>query len=359
MKNINLLVRSLNAGGAEGVAVKLANELSNNGNNKVNLITLLGERNQTLGSKVADSVSIIFFRKKRAAYTLFSLTKLLVSSKQDDIFISFNYETTMMLNVINKLLFKKVKVISRNINTISKNLDLSRTSFISKFVYFCFNKIYFDSDIIVNQCNAMQEDMISLFPFHQNKMRVIYNPVIFDYNDFSKQNEFDKYILYVGRLERQKSVHRLIEIFSKLNDKSINLVIAGDGSMKQSLIELTEKLGLSSRIFFLGVTSDVAKLYYNAQLTALTSLYEGFPNVLIESISYGTPVVSFDCPSGPAEIINSDNGLLVKNNDVIHFLDCVELLLNNQEDRETIRQSIADFSISNIAFIYNNLIEEM
>ncbi len=115
-----------------------------------------------------------------------------------------------------------------------------------------------------------------------------------------------------------KQFDRLIIAYSKshLPQKSIDLVIIGEGKNKEKYIELAKNHGVESRVKFLGHKENPFPYYKNAIFTVLSSRNEGFPNVLIESLATETPVVSFDCFSGPNEIIqNGENGILVANQD--------------------------------------------
>src|SRR5690606_37684775 len=90
--------------------------------------------------------------------------------------------------------------------------------------------------------------------------------------------------------------------------------------LEKELKNLALDLGISDRVVFKGYQSDIIPFYLNAKVTLLTSLFEGFPNVLLESIALGTPVVAFNCPSGPSEIIiNGINGYLSKYLDEEHL----------------------------------------
>lgn len=104
----------------------------------------------------------------------------------------------------------------------------------------------------------------------------------------------------------------------------------------------------------------MTKYYSNAKVTVLTSLYEGFPNVLIEFIALGTPVVSFDCESGPSEIIlDGKNGYLVKYLDIEEFTQKLDLALKTNWDAKAIINSSKRYSKEIIVNKYFAKIEEV
>ena len=103
----------------------------------------------------------------------------------------------------------------------------------------------------------------------------------------------------------------------------------------------------------------MAPYYSNAKATLLTSLYEGFPNVLIESISLGTPIISFDCKSGPSEIvIDGENGYLINFKDVNCFSAAIDRLMNEDLLYEKVVQTSLRFENDTILDAWENLIND-
>ena len=126
-------------------------------------------------------------------------------------------------------------------------------------------------------------------------------------------------MLCVGRLENQKAFHYAIKGFASISKKfpSLRLKFLGQGSLEKELKKIVAKHGLEKRVDFEGFKKDIIPYYLYAKATLITSKYEGFPNCMVESLKLGTPVISFDCPSGPKEIIkNGINGFLVKHEDL-------------------------------------------
>ena len=123
-----------------------------------------------------------------------------------------------------------------------------------------------------------------------------------------------KILLAVGRLVPQKGFHLLIDAFAGLQEEfsEWDLVVLGDGPLREALEERAERLGLGGRVLMPENSEYVARWYERADLFVMSSLYEGFPNALLEAMSYGVCVVSFDCDTGPGEMIRQDsNGYLV------------------------------------------------
>lgn len=121
-------------------------------------------------------------------------------------------------------------------------------------------------------------------------------------------------LLAVGRLEPQKQFADLILSFSRVAVACPNwdLVILGEGSERPHLEFLVSKIGLEDRVLLPGCVGNIADWYSQADLYVMSSRFEGFPNVLLEAMTYSLPAVSFDCNTGPRDIIRHGiDGLLV------------------------------------------------
>lgn len=142
-----------------------------------------------------------------------------------------------------------------------------------------------------------------------------------------------KTILAIGRLSHQKGFDLLVAAFAGIAGKypDWKLLIAGDDFGSKTLIEqMICEYGITN-IQLIPATKDVVQLYQAASFFVLSSRFEGLPMVLIEAISFGLPVVSFDCPTGPKEIINDNNGLLIENGNIAALAEGMERLINSKE----------------------------
>ena len=171
------------------------------------------------------------------------------------------------------------------------------------------------------------------------KVWVIPNPIqIKGFSDLDIRKPKESIILAIGRLEQQKGFERLISAFHAVSGKfpDWDLIILGEGSERASLSNQVEKLGLLNRVYLPGLIPEyeISDFFRKAACFALSSRAEGFPNALLEAMAHGLAVVSFDCPSGPAEIILSGvNGFLVPDGDVTQFSEALTKLMNSGELR--------------------------
>jgi len=182
-----------------------------------------------------------------------------------------------------------------------------------------------------------------------------------------KELENGTFILSYGRIEDSvKDFSFLIRSFeeSKLWAKDVKLVIMGEGSDKEKLQALAATMDAAQYILFLPYMSEPFVVIKQARFVCLTSHFEGFPMVLVESLSLGTPVVSLDIDSGPSEIIQHEkNGLLVAKREVSLFAEAMCNMVENdslyQDCSQYARKSVVQFSFDSISEEWNKLITDV
>ena len=144
----------------------------------------------------------------------------------------------------------------------------------------------------------------------------------------------DNVIVAAGRLDENKNHAMLIHAFSRIAGEypNMQLVIYGEGELREQLTKLIKEKELEERISLPGSIDNVADEIGRAKIFALTSNTEGMPNTVIEAMVLGTPVISTDCPcGGPAMLINDgENGLLVPVGDAYALADAMRKLLADE-----------------------------
>ncbi|HHF3215732.1 glycosyltransferase family 4 protein [Vibrio alginolyticus] len=149
--------------------------------------------------------------------------------------------------------------------------------------------------------------------------------------DSAAVTERPKYVLGVGRLEQQKGFDLLINAFSLISDRvpDWKLRLVGGGTLEAELKEQANILGISDRIEFVGAVKDVLPYYQSSQVFVLSSRFEGFGLVIVEAQNAGNAVISFDCPTGPSEIIEHGfNGELVEAESVDNLSEAIYSLIS-------------------------------
>jgi len=174
-----------------------------------------------------------------------------------------------------------------------------------------------------------------------------------------------KRVLAVGRLTEQKGFDRLIRLWADVAPRfpEWRLSIVGDGALRSSLQRQIEAAGLKS-VELLPATPDVLAEYLNSSIYAMTSRYEGFPMVLLETMACGLPVVTYTCKCGPREIIrDGEDGFLVEEGDSDRFEACLVRLMKDERLRQEMgrraRENITRFSQENVMARWRQLYEEL
>ena len=207
-----------------------------------------------------------------------------------------------------------------------KSVEMSNNSKLSKLTKFGFDNTYKKFDKLVCISKAIKKDLINNLDYKSSNLKVIYNPhditeIINRSNEALDTNENELFnndvILFLGRLTTQKSPWHLIKSFSLvLNEKpDTKLIFIGDGdkNVMNYLTVLIDKLKINNNVVFLGRKSNPYKYLVKSNLLALSSHYEGTPNVIVEAICLNTPVVSSNCTNGIIELMTDQKNIEVEN----------------------------------------------
>jgi GalNAc-alpha-(1->4)-GalNAc-alpha-(1->3)-diNAcBac-PP-undecaprenol alpha-1,4-N-acetyl-D-galactosaminyltransferase len=310
-KKIAFLIPSLSPGGAERVVVSLANKFTN----KFEVFLMVINKAETV-YYIHKDVNIIYLQEKYTPSTslieaiksnIIYVKKIVKIAKTNQIDILIGFTTSVnILTVISSRILNKPNLISER-NNPEVYVPNTFWRILRNFLY------PFTNGLIV------QTELIKGFyqkTIQENKIKIIPNPM--DEIMLSKRNEYrerENIILTVGRLDANKNQRLLIEAFANLNEGNWKLVIVGDGVLREEYEKLTVSLGIADKVEFTGNVYNVWDYYNQAKIFVFTSQSEGFPNALLEAMSFGLPCISSDCPSGPSEIIkDSENGYLIEVN---------------------------------------------
>jgi glycosyltransferase involved in cell wall biosynthesis len=175
-----------------------------------------------------------------------------------------------------------------------------------------------------------------------------------------------KTVIAAGRLVPQKGFDLLIDAFKIVNEKypDWKLKIFGGGREKANLEDLIEKNKLYNHVILMGPTQHIDLELSKASIYALSSRFEGFGMVIIEAMQCGVPVVSFDCPKGPSEIIDhNEDGILVEDGNTEKFANSLIEMIGNEEKRKRFAkkgiENVKRYEIQNIGKIWKETIDEI
>tara|TARA_Y100000591_G_scaffold156690_1_gene134785 strand:- start:2399 stop:3493 length:1095 start_codon:yes stop_codon:yes gene_type:complete len=315
MKNILFFIPNIERGGIEKNLLILSNYLTKK---NYNTEVICSKISKEVRNKLNNKVKII---KCKEYINLPFFSARVINSINAFIYCLFFYQTKNQQIVLSMqdhpfsiivCKFKNLPCILRIANHPHGSLKFYNNIFnhflkisIKKFFYF------FSSGII---CNSNSSTNYLKKIFKNKKIITIYNPIEVK---FYKNKKISNHIISVGRLEKQKNFYGLIKAFKKvtLKYKNIKLIIVGSGSEEKRLKNLSKKLKIYKKIIFnrFQKADDQIK---SSKLFVLNSLWEGLPNILIETQILKTPILSTNCESGPKEILlNGKIGYLTPIND--------------------------------------------
>ena len=237
-----------------------------------------------------------------------------------------------------------------------------------------YKKQYKKYDKILSICDTMRDEFVEILGIDKTKVELVYNPINLEiirkkaedvnpkYGNYLKED----YFLQVSRLTQQKQPEHLVDIYYKLKQRGIKekLYFIGNGEKVKLIKQKIKEYNLEDDIILLGQIENPYPFFKNAKLFLHTAKYEGLPTVLLESLAFGTPVVAYDCPTGPKDILgkNSEYGELIPLNDKDTFVKRVYELIDNNEKYENYKKMSLiranDFSMETNKLKLKKLVEK-
>ncbi|PKH31896.1 glycosyltransferase [Shewanella sp. ALD9] len=353
----NFLINSLQGGGTEKVCKIIANGLAEKG--YIINIYIFDDRDELAVQQCHTNVRLFFLGKASSIKSIPSLFSLVPQLAGGSILV-FNHEYALVLLLIKLFLRKDLKIISRMNNTFSITV-LFKSKKYRFFVTLLMKLFYKKMDFYIYQSKGIKDDLVRNY-YVTGPSELIPNPIGLPTSILNKKSNSKHQLLYVGRLVKQKNVIDILKAvkFISISNPNVILIIVGDGPEKERLKLFCLENDIVKHVSFVGKVLNVAQYYSEANLTILSSFNEGFPNVLLESISYNTPVVSYDCPSGPSEIIiNGVNGFLVKHLDQNDLQEKIISALSYNWKEKELLESISKFNCKNIISKYETVLNNI
>jgi GalNAc-alpha-(1->4)-GalNAc-alpha-(1->3)-diNAcBac-PP-undecaprenol alpha-1,4-N-acetyl-D-galactosaminyltransferase len=196
--------------------------------------------------------------------------------------------------------------------------------------------IYNNSSLVIVNDIEIKESLIGYYKI-KTRIEVINN--LLDISNFKKQNTIQKQdtktkFITIGRLSKEKNTKDLIIAFKKANIKNSQLEIIGDGSLLEPLKLLCSKLEIDQKVIFHGHQTDIGMFLQKAHVFVFSSLNEGFPNVVLEAMYFGLPIISYKFKAGITTILeNGKHGVLVPLNDVNELSRKMKILASDKKLR--------------------------
>jgi glycosyltransferase involved in cell wall biosynthesis len=198
--------------------------------------------------------------------------------------------------------------------------------------------LYEKLDYVVVPSYAIKKDLQETFFIKEDKFKIIPNCINFEKLDELSEEACDATydFINIGRLTEQKGQIYLVEAFKKVKEKvkDAKLIIIGEGELRSLLENKIKEIGLENDVILAGYQTNPYKYLKNSKIFVLSSIFEGFGNVIIEAMHFGLPVISYECPGGPKEILKNKFGVLVPPKDVDALANAMIDILENQEKQK-------------------------
>ena len=312
MKNkkikIIFVLPHLKAGGAERVVSFLFMQMDKSIYD-LNLL-VLGSRKDNHYKVQENNVHYLNIDRLRGSFV--GIIKFLRKNKPDIVFSSIGH-INIYFGLI-KTFFPRVKFIAREASIYSSVRKFHKRPNLPKIITKnCYQKL----DAIIYQSEDMRKDFEQVFSISSHKGILIQNPITLIPNPVIKSEikntpKTFKFII-VGSLIESKGHLRVFQSLKKLNF-DFTLEIIGEGPLKKALKDQVTLLGMNDQIHFRGLEKDMNKVYASADFLIQTSYFEGFPNAVLEALSFGVPCIIFEAPGGHKEMISEGmNGFIISN----------------------------------------------
>jgi len=350
-----LFVPTMSGGGAERVMVDLAHGFFAKG---VDFDMVLIRKEGPYINQLPSGINLVDLQAKHTSSGLFALSRYLRRFSPEVVLSAMNYANVVIL-LAKRLARVKTRIVVSEHNPFSfwiKDPPNLRTRLMLRGLM---RITYLKADAIVTVSRGVADDLVNSIGVPREKIKVIYNPIRLD-DILAKAKEpmdhpwfrsEEPVILSVGRLHPHKDYPTLLRAFSLVRNKiKARLLILGEGEERPRLISLTRKLNIAENVDMPGFVENPYKYMASSEVFVLSSKAEGLPNVLLEAIACGCPVVATDCPSGPREILEVTGvGRLVPVGDPESM---AKAILEAMEKREENEPNLRPFLLENVVKQY-------
>lgn len=317
-KKVALLIDTMNNGGAQRVVSRLSEILSLEYDVFVILFEATFDAYQCSGQVISMNVTAKKSSLVGKLTQLYKRRQILLRLKREhdfDIVISF-LDSPNFVNLLSQTTHTKEVISIRNFSETENQRGI-----LGYFTNLGMKVLYNRAHRIVPVSKVISNSLIRNYKLDPNKLRVIYNPYnVEEINHLADEQFIEEHeaffstgeiIITVGRHMYQKGFWHLIKAFKQVKNRKKNakLVIVGRDEQNGKVEKLVEDLGLSDSVLLLGFQNNPFKFIKRSKVYVLTSLFEGFPNALVEAMACGCPVVAVDCKSGPREILDASLSL--------------------------------------------------
>ncbi|MDV3347908.1 glycosyltransferase [Leptolyngbyaceae cyanobacterium CCMR0082] len=369
---ISLFIPNLDGGGAERVMLHLAEGFAERGF-AVDLVVAKAEGAYL--SNIPDNIRLINLEAKSPVLLFKTLALKQYLKQEQPAFLISTLDIFSSATWAKLLAGVNTRVVMCVQTNLSQQFQDRHAMLMQKIKWAVVKRFYPWADAIVTASEGVARDLEQHTQISMQQMTVIHNPVVT--SDFTQKAQetiahpwFEEgqppVLLGVGRIVKQKSFATLVQAFALVRKQHpARLMILGDvdprePEVKPELDALIEKFGLQDDVLFLGFVENPYAYMARANVFVLSSIYEGFGNVVAEAIAAGTPVVSTDCESGPAEILNKGQyGALVPVGNYEAMANAIVSTLKDPMDTTVLKARSQAFTIDCIVRQYLDVLNSL
>ena len=361
---IAILFPSLRRGGVQRSMTNLAQSLLEHGY-LVHLV--VAQVDENFRSQIAQELDVVNLHARSMFRALPSLVRYL---RQNRPAYLISAQMHVNLNAILACQFARTGTLliisERNdVHSVYRNAATLKGRFVPRLARLLYKK----ADRIVAVSAGVADGLSTWLGLDRDKIHVIYNPLVSEriFQEATKPLDHPWFqpgqppvVLSVGRLEQQKDYETLIRAFAQVAKQiPARLLILGEGSQRSAIQYLIAELGLEDRVQTPGFSTNPYAYMSRAAVFVLSSAWEGLPGVLVEAMACGCPLVSTDCPSGPAEILeNGKWGALVPVGDSVALAQAILAAIKNPPP-EGLQEAARKYSIEKGTQDYLRLLQGM
>ncbi len=327
---ITIVNYAFTGGGSERVLCNFASLFSQMGYQVDHII--LSKR--VSGSQIDKNINVIKLLRTRSVYCLFDLIKYFINNN-GNIIISSQRHINLIVLIAKVLSFSRNKIFVRE--STCYNLLIDTEPFLKKVFIKLFTPIFYRlSYNIICPAEDVKIDFLKSYPYLNYKIKKIYNPIDFNsiINESKKEQDRDlvlpdKFAVAVCRLSPEKNLQFLINAFSRVSTKGLKLLILGEGRDRENVETLIQSLNLQDKVILLGHVKNPYSIVSKAILSLSTSVVEGLPNAVLESIALETPILALRSISGVEELLrNNKCGYTIDTNDSSVFASKIDEIIS-------------------------------
>ena len=350
MAKIAIFLQDLVAGGAERMMLHLGEAFAARGH-AVELVLVRAEGEYV--PMVPPCLKLVDLKLRRTGASLPALASYL-RRERPDAMLSGLVHVNVMAVLAGKLARSGTRVVVSERNTISRDVHDS-PSLAVRMAHWVVPWVYPRADAVIAVSHGVARDLAAYSGMPEHRIDVVNNPVVTAKLASSAaapsphpwfEDGGPPVVLAAGRLAPQKDYPTLIRAFALLRQsRDVRLLIIGEGDERPAIEAMVSDLGLAGAVAMPGYLANPYAAMARASVFVLTSRWEGSPNVLVEAMACGAPVVATDCPSGPAEILEGGRyGPLVRMGDAQAIAQGIAAMLDDRVPSDLLKRRAADYN---------------